>query len=394
MKRNRRLPPGWKAATLEQLVTFKSGGTPNKQDPRFWGGDLPWVTAKDLKTQFVYGAQDHLTPLGASKAKTVDAGVLLLLVRGMTLHRDIPVAITTTPVSFNQDVKALIPKDGVEPMYLLHCLQERKPFLLQSVEAAGHGTGRLNSDLLRSLPIQLPPPPEQRRVAQTLSTWDEAVHALACEIESKQVLLAGRRAVAIQRQSPPIVPLRDLARPLTVRNGKRYGREAVMGVLKNEGLVPMKEHVIAGDISRYLVAPPQSFSYNPMRINIGSIAMSSFDHPIIVSPDYVVFACNSDKLLPEFLNHVRKTRLWADFVGAAGNGSVRVRIYFETLADFEFPLPSLSEQQSIVEFLNDAEREIAILMSELEALKKQRDAVATELLTGRLRVPLAAASGS
>ncbi|MCB1498609.1 MAG: restriction endonuclease subunit S [Bauldia sp.] len=189
-----------------------------------------------------------------------------------------------------------------------------------------------------------------------------------------------------------MIALSEVTRQLTDRNGARFDRDLVMGVTKAEGIVPMREHVVAEDINRYLVLPPNGFAYNPMRINIGSIAMSEHEHDVIVSPDYVVFACKEDKLHPRFLNHLRRTKAWADFMTIAGNGSVRVRIYYASLAEFEFHLPPLDEQRAIIEVLDDAEREIAALEAERAALAKQRDALATELLTGRLRVPQAEAA--
>jgi len=223
---------------------------------------------------------------------------------------------------------------------------------------------------------------------------------LSRQIEHKERLLESIRERLIHgahrlgdRNAPwPMVALSEVTRQLTGRNGDRYGRDLVMGVTKAEGIVPMREHVVAENISRYLVLPPHGFAYNPMRINIGSIAMSEHEGDVIVSPDYVVFACKEDRLHPRFLNHLRRTKAWADFMTIAGNGSVRVRIYYASLAEFEFHLPPLDEQRAIVEVLDDAEREITVLEAERAALARQRDALATELLTGRLRVPQAEAA--
>lgn len=121
-----RLPPGWASDTLDNLVQFRSGSTPDKAKEEYWGGDLPWVTAKDLKRTTIGAAIDQLSALGASKAPQVGAGAILLLVRGMTLHNDIPLAITSRTVSFNQDVKALVPNKLAEPLFLLNYLQSIK----------------------------------------------------------------------------------------------------------------------------------------------------------------------------------------------------------------------------------------------------------------------------
>lgn len=251
------------------------------------------------------------------------------------------------------------------------------------------------------LDFELPVPPivVQRRIAAIQSTWDATLDRLSRQIEHKELLLSSIRERLIHgahrlsgRNSPwAMVALSEVTSQLTERNGARYDRDLVMGVTKTEGIVPMREHVVAQDISRYLILPPDAFAYNPMRINIGSIAMSEHEENVIVSPDYVVFACKEDRLHPRYLNYLRRTKGWSDFMTIAGNGSVRVRIYYASLAEFEFHLPPLDEQRAIVEVLDDAEREIAALMAERAALTRQHDALATELLTGRLRVPQAEA---
>lgn len=246
--------------------------------------------------------------------------------------------------------------------------------------------------------LVLPTIADQSRIASILSSWDDAIERVSRQIDRKNDAFAYLQEAlvhgAFRRErctKPwPVVALGDVTQNLTARNGSRFSRDSVMGVTKADGLVPMKEHVIAEDIARYLIVPPGGFAYNPMRINIGSIAMSEFKKDVLVSPDYVVFACEAKRLVPRFLNHLRRTKAWSDFMTIAGNGSVRVRIYYASLADFEFHLPPLDEQRAIVEVLDDAEREIRSLMAEKAALEKQRDALATELLTGRLRVRQAA----
>jgi len=292
------------------------------------------------------------------------------------------------------------PKKDVDGRFLYYAMKEtgvRRQFMRSANGVTRFG---LTLDAFDKIFIPTPVLEEQTRIAEILSTWDETLARLSLQIEHKERLLQSIRERLIHgahrlggNNSPwPMVALSEVTRQLTGRNGDRYGRDLVMGVTKAEGIVPMREHVVAENISRYLVLPPNGFAYNPMRINIGSIAMSEHEGDVIVSPDYVVFACKEDRLHPRFLNHLRRTKAWADFMTIAGNGSVRVRIYYASLAEFEFHLPPLDEQRAIVEVLDDAEREIAALEAERAALARQRDALATELLTGRLRVPQAEAA--
>jgi type I restriction enzyme S subunit len=178
--------------------------------------------------------------------------------------------------------------------------------------------------------------------------------------------------------------LTDVAREISVRNGGRLGVDRVMGVLKYEGLVPMRERTIAKDLARYKVVPPRAFAYNPMRLNIGSIAYSWHDQDVLVSPDYEVFEARADCLHARFLDQVRRSAAWANFVQRAGNGSVRVRIYFQDLAQFVFQLPPLDEQQRIAAVLDAIDREIAVLERQLAAYRRLKRGLMQKLLTGEI----------
>lgn len=162
--------------TLGQCVDFVSGGTPSKNRPDFWNGSIPWVSAKDLKSWYLFDSQDKITDLGAvSGTRIVPTNSLLVLVRGMTLHRDIPICRTKVAVAINQDLKALIPKDGVDIGFIAYWLISKKRQLLGMVDSAGHGTGRLNTDELKAIEICLPPIDQQRRIASVFEAIDDKI---------------------------------------------------------------------------------------------------------------------------------------------------------------------------------------------------------------------------
>jgi type I restriction enzyme S subunit len=123
-----------------------------------------------------------------------------------------------------------------------------------------------------------------------------------------------------------------------------------------------------------------------MRLNIGSIAISSFADDVLVSPDYVVFECDEVRLLPGYLNHLRRTRLWASHFEAAGSGGMRIRMYYDDLTAFAFPLPPLPEQLRVLAVLDAGVTEIETLERYLAALKTQKRGLMQKLLTGQWRV--------
>lgn len=175
----------WEETTIGQIVDFQSGGTPSKVNSAFWNGSIPWVSAKDMKRLFLEDTEDHITPAAlGDKAKVVPAGTVLMLTRGMTLFNDLPICILRREMSFNQDVKALAPKAGLDGRFLPHLLQGNKARLLRMVDSAGHGTGRLNTEALKTLDVMLPQPAEQRRIADCLYVVDSLIPAESDRLEA------------------------------------------------------------------------------------------------------------------------------------------------------------------------------------------------------------------
>lgn len=168
------------------------------------------------------------------------------------------------------------------------------------------------------------------------------------------------------------VQLMDVTAECTERNGDDISTMPVMGVSKTEGIVPMKERLIASDISRYKIVQKNWFAYNPMRLNIGSIAQWKGEESILVSPDYVVFKClnGSDfQVDPSYLNHFRQSDAWGNFVSEGGDGGVRVRIYYKDLARLRLPLPCTKEQQEIADCLSSLDELIAAENQKLEIVQ-------------------------
>jgi len=98
----------WSQTTLGECADFFSGGTPRKSNAEFWNGTIPWISGKDLKSFYLNDGEDHITAEGAEAgSRLIPPGTILLLVRGMTLHNDVPVAVVTRESAFNQDIKAI-----------------------------------------------------------------------------------------------------------------------------------------------------------------------------------------------------------------------------------------------------------------------------------------------
>lgn len=164
---------------LGNFVTLVSGSTPSKANPDFWGGTTPWISAKDMGDFWIEDAEDHLTEAGvAAASRLVQEGTVLLLARGMTLHKRVPICRVTRPSTFNQDVKAVLPRKGLSSRFLPYLLVGNHDRLHERVDSAGHGTGRLNSDALLAFPVRVPSPDEQESIADIGEAIDDRLRLL------------------------------------------------------------------------------------------------------------------------------------------------------------------------------------------------------------------------
>jgi type I restriction enzyme, S subunit len=91
----RSLPEGWESNRLRECGILLSGGTPNKTNAAFWKGPIPWISPKDMKATRISGSIDHVSEAAIlSGSKSVPAGTILMVVRGMILAHSFPVALT------------------------------------------------------------------------------------------------------------------------------------------------------------------------------------------------------------------------------------------------------------------------------------------------------------
>ncbi len=171
---------GWPTARIGDVCTITSGGTPSSSNESYWRGEIPWVSAKDLKADRIGTAQLHISreAVAQSATKIAPVGSLLILVRGMGLANGVPISEVIAPVAFNQDIRAIIPPNSILPRFLFLALRSS---LMQGngqqvLSSAAHGTLKIDTDTLKQITFPLPPPPEQRRL---ISILDEAFSGIA-----------------------------------------------------------------------------------------------------------------------------------------------------------------------------------------------------------------------
>lgn len=401
------VPKGWTPSQVGDIAKFSSGGTPSKQNAEYWGGTEPWISGKDLKTHYLETSIDTLTEAGFQAAKKAPKGSSLVLVRGMTLLKDFPVGYATREVAFNQDLKALVPAKNVDGLFLSFLLVAEKHKIIQLVSTAGHGTGRLDTLSLQEYPVNIPPLPEQKKIAQILSTWDKAISTteqlLANSQQQKkalmQQLLTGKKRLLdknggrfsgkwkfqsisqiskrIQRKSDgedhPILTISSLSG--FVRQDERYSR-----------------YMAGESVKNYILLEKGEFAYNKgnsKTYEFGCIFDLDSYNSGLVPHVYVCFKLHQG-LSHRYFKYLFEADYLKSQLGALVNTGVRnnglLNIKPSEFMNTKVPVPCFDEQEQIADVLHASSETINKLQLKLDALKQEKKALMQQLLTGKRRV--------
>jgi type I restriction enzyme S subunit len=368
---------GWSWSTIGECCELTSGGTPSKHVPRFWKGELPFVSARDLKSDRIETAALHIDrdAIDESSAKIAPVGSLLMLVRGMGLANGIQIGEVTSPVAFNQDIRAIHPPKTILPRFLLLAL--RSGFLNGDGErilsSAAHGTLKIDTDALRSMAIPLPPLAEQRRIVGIL---DEAFAGIAtAKANAEKNLRNARDLVAptfgkilssvtsTKLLSFRVEEIADSAKG-SIRTGP-FGSQLLHGEFVDSGIAVLGidnavRNRFAWDQRRYITNEKYS-ELNRYTVRPGDVIITIMGTcgRCAVIPEDISLAINSkhlccitldrSKCLPDYLHayflHHPQAR---QFLSARATGSIMEGLNMGIIKELPVLLPCVFEQKAVI----------------------------------------------
>ncbi|EFO1814690.1 restriction endonuclease subunit S [Escherichia coli] len=163
------LPEGWEWVTFSHLGYFFGGKTPSKMKDEYWGGTIPWVTPKDMKTNLIVDSEDKVTPLAIEDGLTkVSPGSILFVARSGILRRIFPVAITSIECTVNQDIKVLSPFFSDISYYIRLMMNGFERYIIENLTKTGTTVESLLFEDFISHPFMIPPFAEQNRILSTV----------------------------------------------------------------------------------------------------------------------------------------------------------------------------------------------------------------------------------
>jgi type I restriction enzyme S subunit len=316
----------------------------------------------------------------------------------MTLFKNVPVCLAGREVAFNQDIKALIVSEGVIPLYLLYYLTANKFKLLDLVDSAGHGTGRLNTDSLKRFPVSIPPSEVQSAIVDLLSTWDQAIGKTERLIVAKerhlsalkQNLLTGHKRIKGYNKSWQRYRLSEV---LVEHGALSTGQEKVFSVSVHKGLVNQIEHLgrsfAAKSTANYNLVKPGDIVYTKSPTGdfpYGIIKQSQVDFPVIISPLYGVFTPKTSYLGTFLHYHFESPVNIGNYLrpiiqkGAKNTISITNSAFLTN----SLRLPTCKDEiKAIAITLSTARQEIDLLKKQANAYRQQKRGLMQKLLAGQ-----------
>ncbi|HIX40263.1 MAG TPA: restriction endonuclease subunit S [Candidatus Desulfovibrio intestinigallinarum] len=187
------VPENWRWVRLGGICSFIGGGTPNKNIPEYWNGNIPWASVKDIKGKFLYNTLDSITESGLrnSSSNVCDLDDIIIVTRISPGN----VAVAKTVLAVNQDLK--IVKTQLNNLFLYYCFVCLKNEFI----ARSSGTTVLGITLSRvqEICVPLPPRAEQERIVARIESLFARLDKAREKVDAVLGRCAARKAALLHK---------------------------------------------------------------------------------------------------------------------------------------------------------------------------------------------------
>lgn len=385
---------------LGDIVSITSGESPSLYHLKS-EGKYPYVKVEDLNNCEKY--QESSREYSDDNNTTIKAGSIIFPKRGASILNN-KVRIATKDIQMDSNMMAITPHTTIVDTEFLYIriLYER---LYRIADTSS--IPQINNKHIIPYKIAVPPLAEQRKIAEVLGVWDEAIEKQARLIEK----LALRKRGLMQRLLSAKLRFPGFSEPWQkVKLGKIGKFDKGYGVPKESirntgnkaityGEIYTKHYFVIKKFTSYIDDETAAAS---KKITQGAILFTGsgetledigkcvafIDNDIAYAGgDIIIFNPSieieiNSLVLSYCLNSTPVNAQKATY----GQGHSVVHIYQKDLAKLQVTIPSFSEQNAIAEVLTAADREIELAKEKLERLRRQKRGLMQQLLTGKKRV--------
>ena len=333
------------------------------------------------------------------KRTALKGGEVLLSVMG-TVGRTMVVPESCSGWNVNRALAVMRLNDKVDVHYFSEYL--KSPFINARLveQAIGSAQKRINLGDLRKYELNLPPLPEQQKIAKILSTWDKAISTTEKLIETSkqqkkslmQQLLTGKKRLLNPETGKAFegeweqVSFGDIVKTPSKKYDPRKSDDIlpcielehiaqesglILGTANSNELASIKNHFNAGDILFGKLRPYLKKYYQP---NFNGVCSTEI---------WVLKA--QEKITSEYLYQFIQTNIFISEANKSA-GSKMPRADWGVVSELIIKIPNKKEQQKIASALTSSDKEFELLETKLAHLKQEKKALMQQLLTGKRRV--------
>lgn len=181
------LPDGWETVKLQDIASWGSGGTPPRNNPKYYGGDIPWIKTGELGDGLILDTEEKITVEGLknSSAKVFPKGSVAIAMYGATIGK---VSILGIDAATNQACAVGTPDLRLTgSQYVFHYLRSQKEAFISA--GKGGAQPNLSQGVVKEWPFPLAPLAEQKRIADKLELVLGRVDACRARLDRVPALL-------------------------------------------------------------------------------------------------------------------------------------------------------------------------------------------------------------
>lgn len=263
---------------------------------------------------------------------------------------------------------------GYDGAFMSYQLNGRRKYDIAKV-AQGVSVVHLYGEHLKGVKTINPCLEEQKKIANLLSIIDERIATQNKIIENLKKLKSAIIEIEYTPNTKTTSPIGDVIEQISKRN-KNNAIQNVLSVSNRQGFIKQSDqfenrNVASEDTSNYKIVEQNDFSFNPARINVGSIARLTTFEKGIVSPMYICFR-TQENVAPEYIDYFFESKHFYCEIQKRLEGSVRQCLSFEGLCNIPLSLPSFEMQQLIGKRLFTLGQKVKTETYLLELLNKQK----------------------
>lgn len=265
----------------------------------------------------------------------------------------------------------------------------------------GGGNVNINAENIKRMRINLPPLPEQKKIAEILSTWDEAIEKNEALISLYEKYLNSlalsflKKKISINENLWKQTKLKDV-----FNDRKSYGYQTedlkLHSLTIEDGVTAKtdrynREFLVKGDIKKYKIAKFHDLVFNPQNLRYGAIAVNGIKYDVLLSPIYATLEIKDPaKYDIDYLGYLLTSKEMISFYDSIAEGTLieRMAVKPDVFLNQIFSIPDIATQKRIADILNTVKRKIELLKKNNLELKTQKRGLMQRLLTGKVRVKL------